>query len=134
MVGFVGEVLCRPQQQFSDTNAEKDSYPILILSRCLVEHVFRIDKHRTNDSSCDQISIEALLEDAREFLASEAWYTERGIPYRRGYLLHGVPGGGRVAQLTQLTQLGWTGLDFEVSCFQLAPFEASKNHQPMLCP
>jgi len=34
------------------------------------------------------------LEDAREFLASEAWYTERGIPYRRGYLLHGVPGGG----------------------------------------
>jgi len=38
---------------------------------------------------------EALLEDAREFLASELWYTERGIPYRRGYLLHGVPGGGK---------------------------------------
>eukprot|EP00928_Gymnodinium_smaydae_P039435 TRINITY_DN26940_c0_g1_i1.p1 TRINITY_DN26940_c0_g1~~TRINITY_DN26940_c0_g1_i1.p1 ORF type:complete len:543 (+),score=69.27 TRINITY_DN26940_c0_g1_i1:118-1629(+) len=40
---------------------------------------------------------EALLEDAREFLASELWYTERGIPYRRGYLLHGVPGGGKSA-------------------------------------
>ena len=39
-------------------------------------------------------AFQALLEDAREFLASEAWYTERGIPYRRGYLLHGVPGGG----------------------------------------
>lgn len=38
---------------------------------------------------------EALLEDAREFLASEQWYTERGIPYRRGYLLHGIPGGGK---------------------------------------
>lgn len=38
---------------------------------------------------------EALLEDTREFLASELWYTERGIPYRRGYLLHGVPGGGK---------------------------------------
>lgn len=38
---------------------------------------------------------EALLEDVREFLASELWYTERGIPYRRGYLLHGVPGGGK---------------------------------------
>lgn len=38
---------------------------------------------------------EALLEDAREFLASEGWYTERGIPYRRGYLLHGIPGGGK---------------------------------------
>ncbi|CAK9027395.1 unnamed protein product [Durusdinium trenchii] len=44
-------------------------------------------------SSMDQA--EALLEDAREFLASEAWYTERGIPYRRGYLLYGVPGGGK---------------------------------------
>jgi len=38
---------------------------------------------------------EALLDDVREFLASEMWYTERGIPYRRGYLLHGVPGGGK---------------------------------------
>mmetsp|Transcript_100001 Transcript_100001/g.260749 ORF Transcript_100001/g.260749 Transcript_100001/m.260749 type:complete len:667 (-) Transcript_100001:67-2067(-) len=38
---------------------------------------------------------EALLEDAREFLNSELWYTERGIPYRRGYLLHGIPGGGK---------------------------------------
>jgi len=38
---------------------------------------------------------EALLEDAREFLASELWYTDRGIPYRRGYLLYGVPGGGK---------------------------------------
>eukprot|EP00405_Crypthecodinium_cohnii_P028454 CAMPEP_0206503976 /NCGR_PEP_ID=MMETSP0324_2-20121206/55134_1 /ASSEMBLY_ACC=CAM_ASM_000836 /TAXON_ID=2866 /ORGANISM="Crypthecodinium cohnii, Strain Seligo" /LENGTH=588 /DNA_ID=CAMNT_0053992905 /DNA_START=16 /DNA_END=1778 /DNA_ORIENTATION=+ len=38
---------------------------------------------------------EALLDDAREFLDSELWYTERGIPYRRGYLLHGVPGGGK---------------------------------------
>lgn len=38
---------------------------------------------------------EALLEDARDFLASELWYTERGIPYRRGYLLHGIPGGGK---------------------------------------
>jgi len=38
---------------------------------------------------------EALLEDAREFLDSELWYTERGIPYRRGYLLHGIPGGGK---------------------------------------
>jgi SpoVK/Ycf46/Vps4 family AAA+-type ATPase len=38
---------------------------------------------------------EHLLEDAREFLESERWYTERGIPYRRGYLLHGIPGGGK---------------------------------------
>lgn len=30
---------------------------------------------------------ELLLKDARDFLESKAWYSERGIPYRRGYLL-----------------------------------------------
>lgn len=28
-----------------------------------------------------------LLEDARDFLRSKSWYAERGIPFRRGYLL-----------------------------------------------
>jgi hypothetical protein len=28
-----------------------------------------------------------LLEDARDFLNSKSWYAERGIPFRRGYLL-----------------------------------------------
>ncbi|KAI8924027.1 BCS1 N terminal-domain-containing protein [Entophlyctis helioformis] len=36
-----------------------------------------------------------LLADAREFLASEDWYAQRGIPYRRGYLFHGPPGTGK---------------------------------------
>ena len=36
-----------------------------------------------------------MLADAKEFLVSERWYTERGIPYRRGYLLWGIPGGGK---------------------------------------
>ena len=37
----------------------------------------------------------ALLEDAREFLGAERWYADRGIPYRRGYMLHGMSGGGK---------------------------------------
>ncbi|KIM35523.1 hypothetical protein M413DRAFT_449721 [Hebeloma cylindrosporum] len=39
--------------------------------------------------------MESILEDAREFLDSEEWYTLAGIPYRRGYLLHGPPGTGK---------------------------------------
>jgi chaperone BCS1 len=35
----------------------------------------------------------ALLADCQEFLASEQWYAHHGIPYRRGYLLYGAPGG-----------------------------------------
>jgi len=30
---------------------------------------------------------EDLLHDARDFLDSKKWYSERGIPFRRGYLL-----------------------------------------------
>jgi hypothetical protein len=41
-----------------------------------------------------------LLADCKDFLCSEEWYAERGIPFRRGYLLHGVPGSGKVNNLS----------------------------------
>ncbi|KAL7266137.1 hypothetical protein RUND412_011328 [Rhizina undulata] len=38
-----------------------------------------------------------LLEDMRDYLHPDTsrWYALRGIPYRRGYLLHGAPGTGK---------------------------------------
>ncbi|KAJ3139791.1 hypothetical protein HK101_003589 [Irineochytrium annulatum] len=42
---------------------------------------------------------EDLLRDIQSFLASESWYAERGIPYRRGYLLHGPPGTGKTSSI-----------------------------------
>jgi len=39
--------------------------------------------------------LENLIDDARNFLGKRNWYLERGIPYRRGYLLHGPPGTGK---------------------------------------
>lgn len=36
-----------------------------------------------------------ILEDVDQFLNSQQWYYSRGIPYRRGYLLHGTPGTGK---------------------------------------
>lgn len=38
---------------------------------------------------------ERIVDDVRDFLMSSKWYTDRGIPYRRGYLLHGPPGSGK---------------------------------------
>ncbi|KAF1809588.1 mitochondrial chaperone BCS1 [Eremomyces bilateralis CBS 781.70] len=40
---------------------------------------------------------EALLSDISSFLDPDTreWYTKRGIPYRRGYLLYGPPGTGK---------------------------------------
>jgi chaperone BCS1 len=37
----------------------------------------------------------AMLDDVKSFLQSRTWYSERGIPYRRGYLLYGPPGTGK---------------------------------------
>ncbi|CAE6498042.1 unnamed protein product [Rhizoctonia solani] len=43
-----------------------------------------------------------LLEDANEFLDNERWYADRGIPYRRGYLLYGTPGSGKSSSIHAL--------------------------------
>jgi chaperone BCS1 len=40
-------------------------------------------------------TLEDLLDDLSDFYGSGSWYTDRGIPYRRGYLLHGPPGTGK---------------------------------------
>lgn len=38
---------------------------------------------------------EMLKTDIQVFLKSKDWYTTTGIPYHRGYLLHGLPGSGK---------------------------------------
>lgn len=38
---------------------------------------------------------ERIVDDVKDFLGSGSWYFDRGIPYRRGYLLHGPPGTGK---------------------------------------
>ncbi|KAK0199841.1 hypothetical protein DFS33DRAFT_1365358 [Desarmillaria ectypa] len=53
-----------------------------------------------------------LMEDARDFLDSKDWYAERGIPFRRGYLLYGVPGSGKTSLIHSIA--GELGLDIYV--------------------
>ncbi|KAG0947768.1 hypothetical protein G6F57_003859 [Rhizopus arrhizus] len=40
---------------------------------------------------------ERILKDIQTFRRREHWYTCRGIPYRRGYLLYGPPGTGKTS-------------------------------------
>jgi len=51
-----------------------------------------------NDTFCANIegAIEAET-DVKHFLESESIYKELGIPWRRGYLFHGVPGNGKTS-------------------------------------
>ncbi|KAG1056142.1 hypothetical protein G6F43_001936 [Rhizopus delemar] len=53
-----------------------------------------------------------LVDDAHEFLISEQWYSDRGIPYRRGYLLYGTPGSGKTSFVYSLA--GELGLNIYV--------------------
>ncbi|KAH0582998.1 hypothetical protein H2248_010889 [Termitomyces sp. 'cryptogamus'] len=50
-----------------------------------------------------------LIDDARDFLGSKPWYSARGIPFRRGYLLYGAPGSGKTSIIHSLA--GELGLD-----------------------
>ena len=45
---------------------------------------------------------EHILRDIRDFTSNSKWYSDRGIPYRRGYLLHGPPGCGKSSYITAL--------------------------------
>ncbi|XP_043263195.1 mitochondrial chaperone BCS1 [Colletes gigas] len=45
---------------------------------------------------------EKIISDCREFIENSLWYSDRGIPYRRGYLLHGPPGCGKSSFITAL--------------------------------
>ncbi|KAK9731855.1 BCS1 N terminal [Popillia japonica] len=50
----------------------------------------------------DQGVSERILSDCKEFISNPSWYMDRGIPYRRGYLLHGPPGCGKSSYITAL--------------------------------
>jgi chaperone BCS1 len=53
-----------------------------------------------------------LLADAEDFLGSEQWYSQRGIPWQRGYLLFGVPGAGKTSIIQAIA--GHFGLNIYV--------------------
>ncbi|XP_058987948.1 mitochondrial chaperone BCS1-like [Musca domestica] len=48
-----------------------------------------------------QISMR-IISDCKEFINNPQWYADRGIPYRRGYLLYGPPGCGKSSFITAL--------------------------------
>ncbi|OCF35808.1 hypothetical protein I316_02301 [Kwoniella heveanensis BCC8398] len=45
---------------------------------------------------------EWIYNDAREFLAEQHFYNQRGLPHRRGYLFYGVPGSGKSSLISAL--------------------------------
>lgn len=46
---------------------------------------------------------EGVILDVEKFLRSKEWYHKRGIPWRRGYLFHGLPGTGKTSLISSLS-------------------------------
>lgn len=59
---------------------------------------------------------ENILEDVKSFLKNGDWYHERGIPYRRGYLLYGPPGSGKTSFIQSLAG----ELDYDICLLNLS--------------
>lgn len=59
---------------------------------------------------------EKILDDVRDFMDARTWYLDRGIPYRRGYLLFGPPGTGK----TSFVQALAGELDFNIAMLSLS--------------
>lgn len=59
---------------------------------------------------------EGIVADVQDFLGRQQWYVDRGIPYRRGYLLYGPPGSGKSSFIQALAG----ELDFGVAMVNLS--------------
>ncbi|CAE6530902.1 unnamed protein product [Rhizoctonia solani] len=75
----------------------------------------------------DPMIKDRILEDAKDFMASENWYSERGIPFRRGYLLHGAPGSGKTSLIHALA--GELKLDVYVISLSRRGFDDARLHE-----
>jgi ATPase family associated with various cellular activities (AAA)/BCS1 N terminal len=64
-----------------------------------------------------------VLKDARQFLKSKARYEPMGIPWRRGYLFYGPPGGGK----TTLVQAVATELNLPLYYLSLAAVRSRED-------
>lgn len=59
---------------------------------------------------------ERIVEDVEAFIDARTWYLDRGIPYRRGYLLYGPPGTGKSSFIQALAG----HLDFNIAILNVS--------------
>lgn len=61
-----------------------------------------IDKRDLHTVVCKKEIKDQILADVDWFKSSRDWYTKRGIPYKKTFILHGVPGTGKTSLIKAL--------------------------------
>jgi ATP-dependent 26S proteasome regulatory subunit len=77
-----------------ETIDARESAPTLTVYRGEPRKILRCT---WNDFVLDQSVVSLLKTDFESFWNREQWFRDRGIPFRRGYLLHGSPGNGKTS-------------------------------------
>eukprot|EP00466_Bigelowiella_natans_P017532 jgi/Bigna1/75268/fgenesh1_pg.33_\ len=95
LLAHAREEYCQKRRQETDTlrlcQIEKNWVKDVPVPHRLQKHNFIFP----DDIKQEAAQMRYMLEDATEFFNSRQWYRQRGIPYRRGYLLHGEPSCGK---------------------------------------
>lgn len=66
--------------------------------------------------------VSGFIEEIKRWHNSKDWYLEKSIPWKRGYLMHGVPGVGKSALITAIGQY----LDLPIIIFDLSTMDNSE--------
>ena len=78
-------------------NVADDGVPVYVWSAHWWQRVAKRPWRATESVIMNRAQRQALLEDVSRFRGAAKWYRERGIPWHRGYLLHGPPGTGKTS-------------------------------------
>jgi len=115
---------------------EKNYTNILHVWRTTVEHFGKSDvinweetKCQTN-KNCKNTIVSKKVEqeffdDVKWFLNNESWYFEKGLPYKRGYILYGPPGTGKTSLLKTIAN------EYNLPIFTL-DFETVKSNDDLM--
>ena len=85
---------------------KKDKKPLKNKIRCFItgehdwEYLSKIPKRNINTVFIEEKK--DLLDDIEKFMNSEEDYTTSGVPYKRNYLLHGLPGTGKTSLISAI--------------------------------
>lgn len=84
--------------------AEKDrqSPMLYVLRGDWWDDVGRVPRRAIGTVTLEDGAAEQVLADMRRFYGAADWYAARGVPWRRGYLLHGPPGTGKSSLIRAL--------------------------------